>query len=204
MEFAAAQVWASAALGARYSATDPNPETETVHLTDIILEFIVFETFSSIWYWMAVAVTWAVVSHWVLGVPFDVILRARKAGPEAMDDLEALFRTHVRRLIWIEDFAGPFVIATTAFALTAIGMAGFYYGMELAQGVFLIGFPVTIVAIITQRACRRFTANPPAREDLARELLRLRIVIQVIAAISIFVTSFYGMYYNLTTSAAFF
>ena len=107
-----------------------------------------FRTFSSIWYWMAVAVTWAVVSHWILGVPLDVIIRARRAGSPARDDLMVLFDVHVRRFNMIDDWIGTFVIALTAFVLSALALFGFYYGVELAQGLFLLGFPLTIVGII--------------------------------------------------------
>lgn len=172
-------------------------------LTDTIIAIIDLDTFSSIWYWLAVAVTWAVVSHWVLGIPLDVIIRARRSAPEAMDDLEALFRTHVRRFVMIEDFAGTPIVAVSAFALTVLAVAGFYYEVEFAQGVFMIGFPLTIVGAICQRACRRYIQDPPDRAHLAAELLRLRIVIQIVAVIAIFVTAFYGMYYNLAVLSSF-
>lgn len=146
---------------------------------------------------MAVAVTWAVVSHWILGVPLDVIIRARRAGSPARDDLMVLFDVHVRRFNMIDDWIGTFVIALTAFVLSALALFGFYYGVELAQGLFLLGFPLTIVGIICQRACRRFAAEPPSSDTLAAELLRLRIVIQIIAAIAVFFTAAYGMYFNL-------
>ena len=40
---------------------------------------------------MAVAVTWAVVSHWILGVPLDVIIRARRAGSPARSKVVDVF-----------------------------------------------------------------------------------------------------------------
>lgn len=172
-------------------------------MTDSILAILSLDTFSNVWYWLAVAVTWAVVSHWVLGVPFDLVIRARQASPQAMDDLEVLFDTHVRRFNMIDDFVGTPVVALTAFVLAGLAMTGFYYGIEFAQGIFLIGFPLTIVGVICQRACRRYQDSPPAREDLAAELLRLRIFIQIIAMIAVFVTAAYGMYFNLTVPAGF-
>ncbi len=173
-------------------------------VTETILEIIDLHTFSNIWYWLAVAVTWAVVSHWVLGVPFDLIIRARRATPQALDDLEKLVDFHVRRFIMIEDFAGTPIIALAAFVLTALAVFGFYYDVEIAQGIFLIGFPLTIVGAICQRACHKYQTNPPTREDLPAELLRLRVMIQIVAMIAIFVTAFYGMYYNLSVPDPFF
>lgn len=172
-------------------------------VTDSILAILDLHTFSNIWYWLAVAVTWAVVSHWVLGIPFDLIIRARRATPEAVDDLQILFDFHLRRFLMIEDLVGLPAIALSAFVLTWLAMVGFYYQVEMAQGVFLIGFPLTIVGAICQHACRRYQKNPPPREKLAAELLRLRIIIQLIAMIAIFVTAIYGMYYNLAAPDTF-
>jgi len=167
-------------------------------VTDSILAILDLHTFSNIWYWLAVAVTWAVVSHWVLGIPFDLIIRARRSMPGAVDDLQTLFDFHVRRFIMIEDLAGIPIIALSTFVLTGLAMTGFYYDVEMAQGIFLIGFPLTIVGAICQHACRRYQQHPPAPEDLVKELLRLRIIIQVVAMIAIFFTAIYGMYYNLS------
>ncbi|MEL6841208.1 MAG: hypothetical protein AAFP85_18130 [Pseudomonadota bacterium] len=172
-------------------------------VTETILAILQLDTFSNIWYWLAVAVTWAVVSHWVLGVPFDMIIRARRRSSEALDDLEAIVDLHVRRFIMIDDMAGTPIVGLFAFVLTVLAIAGFYYEVEFAQGVFLIGFPLCIVGAVCQHACRKYQRDPPGRENLVAELMRLRIIIQVIAMIAIFVTAFYGMYYTLSVPEGF-
>lgn len=171
--------------------------------TDSILAILQYDTFSNIWYWFAVAVTWAVVSHWVLGIPLDVIIRARRAKTDALDDLETLVILSVRRLNMIDDLAGIPIVGLSAFLLTFLAIAGFYYGIEIAQGVFLIGFPLAIVAAVCQHACRKYERQPPDRENLVSWLMRLRIVVQIIAMIAIFVTAFYGMYFTLTVPDGF-
>ncbi len=45
-------------------------------------------SFSNLWYWIALAVMWSSTSHWVLGVPYDMIQRARREGGQAEADLE--------------------------------------------------------------------------------------------------------------------
>ena len=48
------------------------------------------------------AVLWSSVSHWVLGVPYDSIMRARRGKPpEAMRDLHDLTRVNVNRILFI-------------------------------------------------------------------------------------------------------
>ena len=48
-----------------------------------IFELIDMRSFSSLWFWILLAVTWSTASHWVIGVPYDLIQRARRTGPEA-------------------------------------------------------------------------------------------------------------------------
>ena len=64
----------------------------------IIFEVIDMRSFSNLWYWIALAVVWSTTSHWVLGVPYDMILRARRKGGQAMTDLEDIVRVNVNRL----------------------------------------------------------------------------------------------------------
>ena len=49
---------------------------------DTVFEVIDMRSFSNLWYWIGLAVLWSSVSHWVLGVPYDSILRAKRATEE--------------------------------------------------------------------------------------------------------------------------
>ncbi len=170
---------------------------------DAIFQVIDLHTFSNFWYWLSVAVTWAMVSHWVLGVPFDMVLRARRHGDAAIADLEALVAINVRRLLTITDIAGLWLAGVTAFSLSTLAMMGFWYGFELAQGVFCLAFPLSAVAVMNIRMSRRFAQKQPMGDALPAALLRMRFWIQVIAMISIFVTAMYGMYRNLSLPLGF-
>jgi hypothetical protein len=48
-----------------------------------VFEVIDMRSFSSLWYWIALAVMWSSASHYVLGVPFDLVQRARRRGGQA-------------------------------------------------------------------------------------------------------------------------
>ena len=165
---------------------------------DAIFQVIDLRTFSNVWYWLAVAVSWSMASHWILGVPFDLIYRARRQGGEAMAELEMLVAINVRRLTSISDIAGLWITGFAGFLLSTLAMVGFWYGMELAQGMFCIGLPLSVVGMLNLRASRRFSQKLPRGDALSAALFRLRFWIQVIAMISIFVTAMYGMYHNLS------
>ena len=166
---------------------------------DAIFQLIDLRTFSSVWYWLAVAVTWSTVCHWIIGVPFDLIYRARRDGGQAAMDLDLIVDINVRRLMTISDMAGASLTAVAAFVIAALASMGFYYGFELAQGFFLLALPLTLVGMISMRRSRRYAIGRPTGKELALELMKLRFWIQVLAVGAIFVTAMYGMYYNVST-----
>ncbi|MFU8823823.1 hypothetical protein [Yoonia sp.] len=174
-----------------------------VTLSEVIFTLIETRTFSNIWYWMAVGVTWATVSHWIIGVPFDMIFSARKHGGQAMLDLDRITDINVRRLMQVAGTPGLVVIAMGAFFITSAAMLGFGYGLELAQGLFCLAFPLVIVGALTWRTTQRLAIHPVEGEALVKALLRLRFWIQVVAMTAIFFTAIYGMYTNLSRMSLF-
>ncbi len=64
-----------------------------------VFEVIDMRSFSNLWYWIGLAVIWSTVSHWVIGVPFDMVLRARLKGGQVANDLETLVQINCRRLV---------------------------------------------------------------------------------------------------------
>nr|MDJ0826631.1 component of SufBCD complex [Rhodobacter sp.] len=65
---------------------------------DTVFELIDMRSFSNLWYWIALAVLWSTSSHWILGVPFDLVQRASRYGGEAEVDLTDLVRINVNRV----------------------------------------------------------------------------------------------------------
>jgi hypothetical protein len=61
------------------TGTKPQQQGKTSRgVVPIVFEVIDMRSFSNLWYWIALAVLWSSTSHWVLGVPFDMIQRARR------------------------------------------------------------------------------------------------------------------------------
>ena len=167
-------------------------------LIDIITGLIDFRTFSNIWYWLAVMVTWAVVSHWVIGVPFDMVVRARRQGGQAAQDLDILVAINLRRLLTLSGTPAVILVGIGAFVVTAAAMLGFVYGLELAQGLFCLVFPLVFVAVLTWRSCQRLALDQQTGPALIRALVRLRFWIQLIAITALFCTALLGIYVMLS------
>ncbi|MGH1465388.1 MAG: component of SufBCD complex [Cognatishimia sp.] len=165
-----------------------------------ILALIDMRSFSNLWFWIMLAVIWSSASHWILGVPYDLVLRARRKGGQHEVDLEDLVRINVGRLMYIGRESGLWMMSFGCFCFTALAVLGFYYRIEFAQAVFLVLFPIAIVGLLTLAAARGIQADEVHGTELYKRLARHRIYVQLIGMAAIFVTSIWGMYQNFQIS----
>ena len=163
----------------------------------MLLDVIDARSFSNIWYWIVLAVAWSTASHYVLGVPYDMLVRARRHGDEAEGDLNTLVGVNVRRMLYISRVSGLVLLAFWAFLITGLLTLAFWYWIEFAQAVALILVPMTFVGFLTLRTAEQIAAEQPEGEALYKRLVRHRFWTQVIGMLSIFVTALFGMYQNL-------
>ena len=164
------------------------------------LEVIDLRSFSNLWYWIMLAVLWSSVSHWSLGVPHDMVQRARREGGQAMGDVEDLVRINVNRLLDIMDRSALIVVGLATFWLSTLIVLGFFYGVEFAQALVLLLGPLSLVLWASVRESRRIAAGANRGEALLRRLTVHRRVLQVIGMVSIAITAFYGTWQNIRIS----
>lgn len=160
-------------------------------------------SFSNLWFWIALAVFWSSASHWVLGVPYDLVARARRDGGQAEADLEDMVRINIGRILHIAEEAGLLLLGFLSFLLTALAIIGFVYDVEFAQALFLLGFPMSLVGALSVRTAHGLAHDDIDVEELHRRLGRHRRAVQTIGMIAIFVTAMWGMYENLDRSHLF-
>ncbi len=166
-----------------------------------VFELIDMRSFSNLWFWIALAVMWSTASHWVLGVPYDMVLRAKRHGGQPAVDLEDLVRININRILYIASVSGLWILGIACFMLTMLLVLGFLYGLEIAQALFLLGFPMSIVAMISLSTARLIRSEEATGEVLYKRLSRQRTYTQIVGVISIFVTSLWGMFQNLSLGA---
>jgi hypothetical protein len=162
-----------------------------------VFEVIDMRSFSNLWFWIALAVVWSSASHWIMGVPFDMVGRARRHGGQAETDLQDLVRINVNRLLFIVDEAGLWIAALGSAFLSGLAVLGFGFGIELAQAVFLLAFPMTLVGLLSVSTARKIRDGEDSGEPLRRRLRVHRLLVQALGMVSIFVTALWGMYQNL-------
>ncbi len=158
-------------------------------------------SFSNLWFWIALAVVWSSTSHWILGVPYDMVQRAERVGGKTEEDFEDLVRINSNRLLYIARVSGLWILGLSCAVLTALGMLGFIYSVEFAQAVFLLAFPLFFVGLISLATAARIEREALSGPELRRRMRFLRIYIQIIGMVAIFVTAMWGMYQNINLGA---
>ncbi len=162
-----------------------------------VFTLIDMRSFSNLWFWIALAVVWSTASHWVLGVPWDMVVRARREGGQFEVDLEDIVRINTNRLLYIARVSGLWLLGFVCFFLTLLGGLGFFYEFEFGQAVFLLLFPMVIVGALSLNTARLIQERGELGEALYKRLLKHRIITQAIGMVAIFVTALWGMFQNL-------
>jgi len=163
-----------------------------------VFELIDLRSFSNLWFWIVLAVIWSSASHWILGVPYDMVTRARRRGAKAEDDLTNLLRINTGRLLYIAEEAGFLIVAAGTFFLAGFVVLGWVYHVEIAQALFLLGFPMSLVSLLSVRTARKLHETDQDLEAVYKRLARHRLAVQAIGMVSIFVTAMWGMYVNMS------
>jgi len=165
-----------------------------------VIELIDMRSFSNIWFWIALAVLWSSLSHFILGVPFDMVTRARRHGGKTMEDLEIMVRIQVDRRLQVAQVSGPWLAGLGATVLTTLAMLGFYYGIQFGQALFLLMAPASLVGFMALRASARIAQGDLSGEALCSFLASYRFRVQLIGMAAIFVTAMWGMWQNMGVS----
>ncbi|MEL6409253.1 MAG: component of SufBCD complex [Pseudomonadota bacterium] len=169
-------------------------------LVQSIFELIDMRSFSNLWFWIMLAVLWSTTSHWVIGVPWDMVVRARKNDDQQnLEDLHDIVRINCNRILLISKEVGLLLTGFMGFVLTTLGMLAFGSGNEFCQALFLLAFPMSLVALLSLQTARAIRDKELYAEALYRRMNQHRIITQGIGMVSIFVTAIWGMLQNYQT-----
>ena len=165
-----------------------------------VFDLIELRSFSSLWYWVLMALTWARLTQAPLGIPYDLVEQAPSSS-YAAEDLIATTGMQVRRRRSLSVRAQLVQVGVWAFVLTALMGLSFAYGSELALSVLLFAVPIALVQVVSARAARDLDNIGPDLDPLVRRLRRLKRSVQAIALVAVFVSAVIGMYHNLAWAA---
>lgn len=162
---------------------------------DLVAQVIDLRSFSNLWFWIVLGILWSAMTQRVMGVPYSVVLRARRGDADSIDDMHALAEITARRLLNLAYYSGPYMLGITSFSLTVLALLGWVYEVEFCQAVFLLALPFSLVGVLSIWTARRLWDSEFA--DLARRLRMHRMMVQALGVVFIFVTAFWGMYVNV-------
>ncbi|MDP3861920.1 MAG: component of SufBCD complex [Phaeovulum sp.] len=169
-----------------------------------LTDLIDMRSFSNLWYWIALAVTWSSASRWVIGVPWDMVIRARRRGGVAAEQLHTLMRLNVARYLLVAREGGLAATALGSFLMTVVLLLGFAYQVEFCQALSFIAVPMTLVAWLSLRVAQHYEAaltdGVPSTEVLIHVLSRHRLHVQLVGIVALTITAFWGMVQNLNIS----
>lgn len=117
---------------------------------DGLISLLDSRSFDSIWFWLVLIGMWSATGRNVLGVPAEVLARARRAQtagePEAPAILALLDWLSLTLPRWrLGPREGAVFLAVSTFLLTSLAILGFGYGLEMAQALTLLLLPFLVL-----------------------------------------------------------
>jgi len=174
-------------------------ESSPLDFYSLILETIDMRSFSNLWYWIALAVLWSTMSHFVLGIPFDLVLKAKSQGSDKIRELEMMAHVNITRTLEVVEVSGVVLTALWSTLLSVLFVLGVFYGVEFAQAVLLMLAPVSLVLFLSYRRARKIRFEDALGQELIRHLSHHRNYVRLIGMVSVMVTGVFGMYQNMVT-----
>lgn len=169
-----------------------------MNLLSLIASQIDTRSFASLWYWILIALMWAGLTRSAMGVPHDLLARARRLGGQAQLDVETLARIHAERYVYYWSRGALFQVAFLAFVVTGLLILAVGYGFEFAQAVLFLLLPLVLISANALRGAQRILSDQGMGESLHKLILRHRLFVQIIGFTFIFLTAIFGFVHNLT------
>ena len=164
----------------------------------LIFEVLEFTSFFSFWYWALVILVWGISAQIILSVPFHTLQLAKSQTQEHQNELLISLQLHARRTVAAyTPNTSLFLSITGGFLFGFCGFTGFYFNSEPLQALLFLMVPLTLVAYLRLRLARSICDAVPVFDVVYRTLWWHRFWTILIAGLSIFLTAFWGLAYNI-------
>lgn len=186
---------------------------------DSLIGFLDSRSFGTVWYWLVVVGIWSLTGRSVIGIPAEIVIRARAAIQEDKGDSPVVLHL----LDWVSLVLpqwemgrreGAAMLAVAAFALTSLAIMGFVYGLELALASFLLLLPWAILFGLRLVLVRRLVPLLAEAEQGARPLAEVaasvvrrmvvhRRLVTMLSMISVAATALLGAWWSVVNPYGF-
>lgn len=173
-----------------------------------LLAFLDSRSFGTVWYWLLLLGLWSATGRSILGVPAEVVARARAAmrsdTPESPAVLNLLDWLSLALPRWrLGRTEGAVFLGIAAFCLSSLALLGFLYGLEMAQALTLMLSPFLLLfwlRILLARRLMPLMARAEAGElpmtELAQQTVRRMIwhrrFVSLLSVVSVAITALWG------------
>lgn len=180
---------------------------------DSLIGFLDSRSFGTIWYWLVVISTWSLTGRNVLGVPAEILGRARaavQAGEgEAAPVLHLLDWLSLMLPRWrLGTLEGALILGMTVFALTSLAILGISYDLELALAAFLLLLPLSILFWMRVTLAHRLMPLleaaeqgtrpiPEAAAEAIRRMVIHRRLVTLLSMAAVAVTALWGALWSV-------
>jgi len=145
-----------------------------------LFQFFAAASFQSLWYWVLHVVVWTLACYRTLGVPHDMLVRARR-DPGTAQRVDVLARLSSERIGGIHDRLGVPLAALAGFLLAGVFALGFLSGIETAQAAFAIMLPLAMISYSKLKLALAVRRRGIAGPELVLALARRRVWHQMFA-----------------------
>ena len=154
--------------------------------------------FSSIWFWALLILIWTLITSRVMGLPYYYW----KLGKNADADVQArmMDATLLQAQVALSHSGIRYPSLTTgavSFVIALWGFSGFLFDHELLQATFLLFVPLLSLVPLRLWLARKLECAEATYETYDGLITRYRRLCMMIAAFTIFISTFWGMIYNL-------
>lgn len=170
-------------------------------------------SFGTIWFWLVLVGMWSASGRHVLGVPTEILSRARRmqtlGEPEGQAVLALLDWLSLTLPRWrLGTGEGAVFLGCAAFVLTSLAILGFGYGLEMAQALTLLLLPFMILFWMRVLLARRLTPLLEAADsgerpvsgvgaEAARRMQTHRHVVTALSIVAVALTALWGTLWAL-------
>ena len=150
------------------------------------------------WFWALLVLIWTLITSRVMGLPYYYW----KLGKNAEADVQArmmdatLLQAQVA-LSYSEIRYPNLSMGAVSFVIALWGVSGFLYDHELLQATFLLFVPLLSVVLLRLWLARKLDGAEFTYETYYGLITRYRRLCLMVAAFTIFLSTFWGVIYNL-------
>lgn len=162
----------------------------------LIGEAISLRSFSSLWYWLAMAAFWLWLAGRVLGISFALV---RRAGQDdlALAGIEALTLAQAQHWLAVWQAWKIALVAAVFAVLAGLSRLGFTYGIEGAQAAWFLIAPYLAVQFLNLRLAARILRDGARGDALLALMYRTRMFVQIIGFVFVFLSAVFAFLHLL-------